>query len=133
MTQQRTTPKPVRRVTLYRLRTVALAVAAAETVYLLARYGAGTDLALADGTTVGPAAVAVAAAVAGLAGWALLAVLERVTSRARLIWTVVAAAVFAVSLLGPLGGADAGAVLALSVLHSAVAGVLITGLPCRCR
>ncbi|WP_328474065.1 DUF6069 family protein [Actinoplanes sp. NBC_00393] len=120
------------RINRYRLRTVALTVAATEAAYLVLRYGAGIDLTAGD-VTVGPAAVAVTAAVAALAGWALLAVLERFTSRAVRIWRIVAVAVFLVSLLGTLGGVDAGAVFGLSLLHAVVAGALITGLPCRCR
>src|SRR5689334_6042682 len=55
---------------------------------------------------VGPVAVIVTALVAGLAGWGLLAILERLTTHARTIWTVLAFVVLAVSLLGPLNGVD---------------------------
>ncbi|MEU4424870.1 DUF6069 family protein [Actinoplanes sp. NPDC024001] len=134
MTTQQSNPEVSRRaVTRYRLRTAVLAVVAAEMAYLLLRYGAGFDLSLRDGPSVGPAAVAVSAGAAALAGWALLAVLERVTARARRIWTIVAAVVFVVSLLGAAGGASAAAILGLSILHAVVAAVLITGLPCGCR
>jgi hypothetical protein len=46
-----------------------------------------------------------------------------------LIWTVIAAAVLALSLLGPLGGVSSGAVLGLLCLHLVVGLVLIAGLP----
>jgi hypothetical protein len=76
---------------------------------------------------VGPAAVIVTSLPAGLAGWALLAVLERFTTKARTAWTVVTLLVLAVSLTGPLGGRTGGAAAALVCLHLAVAAVLITG------
>ena len=47
----------------------------------------------------------------------------------RLIWTIVAAAVFVVSLLGPAGGVGTSAKLGLAALHLTVAAVLIVGLP----
>lgn len=78
---------------------------------------------------VGPVAVAVTAVLAVLAGWALLALLERLTPRgARAVWTTVAALVLLVSMLGPLGGADAGSRLGLAALHLVVGGVVIAGL-----
>ncbi|MFC4017402.1 DUF6069 family protein [Micromonospora sp. GCM10011542] len=69
-----------------------------------------------------------------LVGWAALAVLERVTRRGTLIWTVLAALVALLSLL-PLAGVEAstGAKLALGAMHAAVAVVLIALLPNRTR
>jgi hypothetical protein len=110
----------------YRLGVVAAAVVAAEAAYLVLRHGLGIDLAVEQGTTVGPAAVAAAATVAGLAGWALLA------RRARTIWIVVAAAVYGLSLAGPAGGVSTSAVAGLDILHAVVAIVLIGGLSRRC-
>ena len=78
---------------------------------------------------VGPVAVAATALVAGLAGWALLALLERFTRHARVIWTALAIVVLAVSLLGPLNGIDATTKAALLGLHTVVGVVLIVGLP----
>ncbi|MDN5859268.1 MAG: DUF6069 family protein, partial [Pseudonocardia sp.] len=80
-------------------------------------------------TPVGPIAIAIAALLAGLAGWGLLAVLERRTAHARRIWTVTAAAVLVVSLLGPLGGVGMAAIATLAVMHVAVGAVLIALLP----
>jgi hypothetical protein len=70
---------------------------------------------------------------AGLVGWAWLAVLERTVRRPRLVWTVTAVVVFVLSLGGPAGGTDVGAVLALFCLHLVVAAVLVAGLPVRTR
>jgi nitrate reductase gamma subunit len=109
----------------------AILVAAAE--FAILHSAAGVDLAAHSGEstrqiTVG--AVVVAAAVAALAGWALLALLERRTGRARVWWTSIAVAVLLLSLLvGPLGGVGAGAKLSLALLHLSVGAVLILGLP----
>ncbi|MFI5912584.1 DUF6069 family protein [Dactylosporangium sp. NPDC051541] len=108
---------------------VVAAVAAAEIVYLLVRHAAGVDLSVPGQGPVGPAAVAITAALAGLLGWALLAVLERTARKGRTIWVVIAAAVLLVSLLGPLGAASAGAVAGLIALHLTVGAVLLAGLP----
>jgi hypothetical protein len=64
---------------------------------------------------------------AGLAGWALLAVLERFTARARVIWTAVATVALIVSLGGPMQGTgiSGGTRAALIALHVVVAAVLI--------
>ena len=61
-----------------------------------------------------------------LLGWALLALLERVTARARLIWTVVALVFLALSFLPPLTiEASGGTKVVLALAHVAVAAVLI--------
>ena len=72
--------------------------------------------------------VAVAGAVASLAGWALLAVLERfVPRRARRIWLAIAVGVLVLSLGGPLSGAGIPTAnkLWLVVMHLSVGAVLI--------
>jgi hypothetical protein len=63
-----------------------------------------------------------------LLGWALFAGLERVTSRAPLIWTVVALVALLVS-FAPLFGVEAsgGSKVVLALIHIAVAAVLIPG------
>ncbi|WP_407564575.1 DUF6069 family protein [Streptomyces sp. 184] len=74
--------------------------------------------------------VAVLASAAALAGWGLLAALERFgVRRARTVWTAAAVAVLALSAL-PLtgGGMSAGTRTALALMHLAVAAVLIPGL-----
>ena len=75
--------------------------------------------------TVGPTSVAVASLAVGLAAWGLLALLERVSRRARGIWTGIALAVLVLSLAGPLGGATTAATVSLVCLHLAAAAVLI--------
>lgn len=78
---------------------------------------------------VGAAAVAAASLLAGLAAWALLALLERVAGRPRRIWTFTALAVLALSLLGPLGSAaDTSSLAVLAGMHLLVGAVLIPGL-----
>lgn len=96
----------------------------------------GIDLSAQTGLTVravGPAAVAFAALVAGVAGWASLALLERVTIHARRVWTVLAGVVLAGSLLGTLGGVSAAAVGGLMALHLMVGLTVILGLRGRAR
>ena len=79
--------------------------------------------------TVGPGAVVVAGLVCGLAAWVLLALLERTVRRAGRVWGIVAGAVLAVSLAGPLGsGADTAGVLVLCGMHVLVGAVLIPGM-----
>ena len=78
--------------------------------------------------TVGPGAVAAAGLLAGLAAWALLALLERVLARPGRAWTVIAVVVLAVSLAGPLGAAGAAGAAVLAGLHLVVAAVLVPGL-----
>jgi hypothetical protein len=111
--------------------TVLTASAAALAVWTVAEPIAGVrlDVRAGAGTVqhVGPAAVVLVSLLAGLAGWALLAVLERITARARTAWTIPALLSFAISLTGPLGGRTGGAVAALACLHLVVTAVLITG------
>jgi Family of unknown function (DUF6069) len=80
---------------------------------------------------VGPAAVAVVALIIGLLAWALLAVLERTTRRARPAWTTIALVALVISLLGPLGGVQTSDKLSLLALHLVVGATLILGLPPR--
>jgi hypothetical protein len=82
---------------------------------------------------VGPGSVFVVALLAGLLGWALLALLERVTARGRTVWTVIAVVVLLLSLLGPLGGVTGGDKVSLLALHLIVGVTLILGLPMRPR
>ncbi|MEV4476808.1 DUF6069 family protein [Nonomuraea sp. NPDC049504] len=115
--------------------TVGGAAVAALVVWAVAVPVAGVALTVHMGggpQEVGPVSVVVASLVIGLAGWALLAVLERVASRPGRVWTVVALAVLVLSLLGPLGGAvGGGAMSVLIVMHLVVGGVLVGGLARR--
>jgi hypothetical protein len=112
--------------------TVIGAPAAALAVWALAVPLAGTTLTVRTGggeRTVGPVSVVVASLLAGLAAWALLAVLERSATRPGRTWTIIALAVLALSLTGPLGGeAGAATTLVLVLLHLTVAAVLVAGL-----
>ena len=66
---------------------------------------------------------------AGLAGGVLLALLERTAARPARTWTITAAAVPALSLAGPLGGAaDAASTAVLAGMHLLVGAVLVPGL-----
>jgi hypothetical protein len=79
--------------------------------------------------TVGAGVVVTVALLASVAGWGLLALLERRTSRAHRLWTGISLAVALLSLLGPLTSAATATTAAVLVLmHLAVAAVLITGL-----
>ena len=116
-----------------RLAATALAVLAAVLVWLVADPLLGHRLRMADGEetldiTAGP--VVFVALLASLAGWGLLAVLERfVAARARTVWISATGAVLAVSFLPFLGdGMDGGTRLSLALMHVAVAAVLIPGL-----
>jgi hypothetical protein len=113
---------------------VIAATLAALAVWLITDPLLGIDL---TGTTrpgsqqlqpITPALVAGASLAVALAGWALLALLERFTARARTIWTAVALLVALLSLAGPLSAlasTTAANVLALALMHLAVAAVLI--------
>jgi hypothetical protein len=74
--------------------------------------------------------VAVGSGAAALAAWALLALLERLTARARTIWTIVAVVVLVASLGTPLLGSGVTAAnrAVLELLHLAVGAVLIPAL-----
>jgi len=109
----------------------AIVVAVVE--FALLRSAAGVDLAVRSANStrqITVAAVIVAAAVAALAGWALLAVLERRTNRSRVWWTSIAGAVLLLSLVvGPPSGVGGGAKATLALLHLSVGVILILGLP----
>jgi hypothetical protein len=116
-------------------RAVAVAAGAASALILWAvndPWG-GIDLAVRQGGTVqriGPVAVAVTALLAGLAAWALLAVLERTVRRPVRTYRIIASIVLALSLLGPLGsGVGISSKLVLLAMHLTVGAILIIGLP----
>ena len=116
-----------------RTRTLAVpgAAAAALAVWVVAESLTGIDLTVRMGASasvrpIGPIAVVLATVLASLAGWALLAALERLTPRARSAWTLVALVVLVLSLAGPLGGGTTTAAkTALACMHMAAAAVLI--------
>ena len=96
---------------------------------------AGVSLRVQSGSStqsVGAAAVVAVSVLAGLAGWALLAALQRLVGRPRRWWTSTALVVLALSLLGPLGqGVGTAATCTLVAMHLAVGTVLILQLPGR--
>ncbi|MCZ7437406.1 DUF6069 family protein [Micromonospora sp. WMMC241] len=124
------TARPVRRRD--RLLTVLGATVATLVGWAVAVPLAGVELTARNGGVeqrVSPVAVAVSTLLAGLAGWALLALLERLTGRARTVWTVVAVLVLLLSLLGPVGGGvGRAATLTLVALHLLAGAVLVPGL-----
>ena len=116
-----------------RVLAVAAAVAVAGLVWVAFELIGGVDLRVPQpgntGATddAGIGIVLGSSAIASLAGWGLLAVLEKVTSRARLIWTVVAIVVLVLSLGAPLSAAGLTALnkTALALMHVAVGVTLI--------
>lgn len=81
----------------------------------------------AETSDVAAVQVLLASTIGGLAGWTLLALLERLTTRAARIWLVVAVVALLLSLGGPLSGDGVTAVnrAALVALHLVVGAVLI--------
>jgi Family of unknown function (DUF6069) len=121
---------PVRR---QRLLTVAGGTLGALAVWAVAEWVVGLDLrmpAFSSGQQpqeLKAAAVAVASAVGGLAGWAVLAVLERFSTKADRVWIAVAPIALLASMGTPLSGhgVSAGDRMALIGMHLAVAAVVI--------
>ena len=75
---------------------------------------------------VGIDAVVLSSLAGSLAGWGLLAILERRFARARTIWTGIAIAVLLVSFSAPISAGTATTTkFALAMMHVAVAAVLI--------
>jgi drug/metabolite transporter (DMT)-like permease len=71
--------------------------------------------------------VAVAAVIGGLLAWAALALIERLSTNPRRVWSVAAPLALLVSLGGPLSGAGISGAnrVALVLMHIAVAAVVI--------
>ena len=125
-------PVPIR----VRRRTRALAIAGAVVVssliWIVTVWGFGHRLVVTDGSgsqsqEIGLPAVILLSLVVSLLGWGLLALLERFTTRAGVIWAAVAATALAVSVLPLTGPGTAPATrLSLGLMHVAVAAILIT-------
>jgi hypothetical protein len=119
------------------VRPAALAVAGAAGAAVLTWAVAvpllGVDLRVGTGgaaQAVGPGSVVAAAAVAGVLGWALLALLVRTVARAEAVWRALAVAVLLLSLGGPVAmGVGTASVVVLLALHVVVALVLVPLLP----
>jgi Family of unknown function (DUF6069) len=113
---------------------VIAAVLAALAVWLVTDPLLGVDLAAPTGPgseellSITPVLVAGTSLIIALAGWGLLALLERFTARPRTIWTAIAVLVGLLSLAGPLSTIARTTVangLSLALMHLAVAAVLI--------
>ncbi|MEV4810985.1 DUF6069 family protein [Micromonospora avicenniae] len=119
--------------------TVAAGAAGALLLWVVNDPWAGNDLAVRRGDTtqhIGPVAVVVAALIAGLAAWGLLALLERTVGHPVRTFRIIALVVLVLSLAGPLGsGVGISSRLALLAMHLTVGAALILGLPGRrnCR
>ncbi|MDT0300724.1 DUF6069 family protein [Streptomonospora wellingtoniae] len=75
---------------------------------------------------IGPVSIGASALAMGLAGWALLAVLERLMKRPGPVWTSVATAVMLLSLAGPLiSTADSASMFVLLAMHLVVGVAVI--------
>lgn len=116
-------------------RTIAVlsATAAALAVWTLASRVLGVDLQVqrqpGQLEAVGADEVLLSSLVVSLAGWASLALLERFTTRACRVWTVLALLMLTLSMAGPLaGGATTAVKVALALMHLTVAAVLIPAL-----
>ncbi|WP_020574545.1 DUF6069 family protein [Actinopolymorpha alba] len=132
-----TTVKPVR-VAGTRWRTAAVtalgAMVAALVVWVVADPLAGVNLEVRTGAAmqhVGPAVVAGTSLLVSVLGLGLLALPERFVRRGRRLWVVLALVVLTVSLTGPLGGATAGAKVALAGMHLVVGAILIGAVSVR--
>lgn len=114
-----------------RLLAVVAAVSAALILWAVIELAFGLDLrgpaSATEALDVGPAQVVVGSLLAALAGWGLLAALERFTSRARDLWALVAVVVVIGSLGGPLSGTGVTTAnrWALVGFHLVVGAVLI--------
>ena len=117
-----------------RILTIVIAVGVALIVWGIGRLLVGHELTVTGSgantaTVVGPAAVIVASLAGGLLGWVTATLVERLTSKAGIVWLVLATVVLAISLAGPITQSiDGNTTIALLVLHLSVGAVLITGL-----
>jgi hypothetical protein len=115
-----------------RLLAVMAAVLGAVAVWTVAKVGFGVELyqpgkGSEPPVELGVGSVIFSSAIASLAGWALLAGLERFTAKARTVWAVVAGVVLIGSLGGPLSGEGLTSAnrLSLVAMHLVVGAVLI--------
>lgn len=116
---------------------VAVAVGASVLIWLVARL-AGTDLTVGiegrEPMVVGLGPVVAVSLGAALLAWGALVVLERLTGRGTAVWSALVVVLTLASML-PLSAADAdaGAKVALGLMHLAVGGAVLAFLPRRSR
>jgi hypothetical protein len=124
--------RPIRVEDRSRLAVVGVTVAAALTLWAILGPVAGVEFEAMQGTRqihVGAGSILFASAAMSLAGWGLLAFLERRTANARKVWTIVAVAACILSLGSPLvSGIGVGAKLGLAALHLIVGAKVVLGL-----
>lgn len=116
----------------FRLAAVAGSAAAALAVWALARFTGSMPLHTpafggSQPASLPPGFAVVIAALASLAGWATLTLIERTTRRPRRNWMITSVVLTMLSLPAPLSGhgISGGNRLALAGMHLAVAAVLI--------
>jgi hypothetical protein len=79
-----------------------------------------------DEQTIGFAPVILVTVLAGLIAWGLLALLERMTSRAATIWTAIAVVVLLLSLFGSIGsGVGTSSKVVLTLMHLGAAATIV--------
>lgn len=105
---------------------MALAPAAALGAWAAIRL-AGVDLAVNNGSTVGPAEVVAAALIGALGAWYVVRLLERHTRQPGFWWPVVGSTALGVSIVGPSHLANGANAVALIGLHVVTAIVVIFG------
>ena len=124
-------PNPNRSTAVQRALIVLVAIVATLVVWAVEALLLGIDLRARPfpgvaAQVVGPPAIATTTLLAGLAAWALLAILERVSPSGRTVWIAVAVVALLVSLAGPLGGGvTASAAAGLACMHLVAAAILI--------
>ncbi len=119
-----------------RLTAMAAAMASALAIWVIAELALGIDLRAAafDGSAetlpIRVQDVLLVSALLSFAGWGFIAVLERLTARARRVWLVIAIVALVLSLGTPLSGAGVTLAnrLVLMSMHLAVGSVLIPAL-----
>jgi|SRR5215207_1387918 len=112
-----------------RLIGIATAVVLAAAVWVIARPVLGAEMVVEDATgkemEIGIAPVLIMSTAASLLGWAFLAILERFTKHARIIWTILAGILLVIT-FAPLAGPMSGGTRAtLALLHLSVGIPLI--------
>jgi len=119
-----------------RLAAVAAAMSTALGIWAIAELALGIDLRAPsfdgspDTLPIRAQDVLLVSAMLSLAGWGVMAVLERLAARARQVWLVIAIAALALSLATPLSGTGVTVAnrVVLELMHLTVGSVLIAAL-----